>query len=86
MLVLYRHTEFKFGASSLIPGDRSLYRGIYGSPLSEFVTGLSDDAHLEYWTGSVWEKLVTGGGLGSITSIRIVAQSVGLGESSQQLT
>ncbi len=85
-LVIIRQTELKFAASVLIPGDRALYRGIFGGTLTEFVTGLSDDAHFEYWTGAAWQMSVTGAGLASITQIRLVAQSQGLGESSQQLT
>jgi prepilin-type N-terminal cleavage/methylation domain-containing protein len=84
--VLYRKSAFKFDASSLVSGDRALYRGPYGGTLTELATGIAPGAHFEYWTGSAWSKAVTGASnLASITRIRLVAQSEGLGETSQQL-
>ena len=85
-LVIFRETEFRFDDSALIPGDRALYRGNYGGTLTELATGLSEEAGFQYWTGSAWSKGVSGGALGSITRIRLVAQSQGRGETSQQLT
>jgi prepilin-type N-terminal cleavage/methylation domain-containing protein len=85
-IVLYRNLEFRFNPSTLVPGERSLYRGTYQSTLAELATGLSDAAHFEYWTGAAWSKLVTGATLNSITRVRLVAQSEGTGETSQQST
>jgi prepilin-type N-terminal cleavage/methylation domain-containing protein len=85
-ILLYRKTEFKFAASTLISGERALYRGLYGGTLTELATGLTTGAHFEYRVGtsSTWSKSVTGSGLDSITRVRLVAQSEGLGETSQQ--
>ena len=85
-LMIYRETELKLDASTLVSGDRALYRGEYGGTLTELATGLSSGAHFEYWTGSAWSKAVTGATLASITRVRLVAQSQGLGETSQQAT
>ena len=82
--VIYHKTEFTFDDSALVDGTIALYRGTYNGTLTELATGLSSDARFEYWTGSAWSKSVTGGTLANISRIRLVAQSVGVGESSQQ--
>jgi prepilin-type N-terminal cleavage/methylation domain-containing protein len=82
--VIYSKTEFKFDDSILVDGTRALYRGRYGSTLTELATGLSTAAHFEYWTGSAWSKAVSGATLANITRVRLVAQSEGVGETSQQ--
>ena len=82
VLMLCRKTEFKFAASVLDPGVQALYRGPYGGTLAEFATGLSSDAHFAYRTGTATHYTqVTGANLDLVDGIRIVAQSVGRGES-----
>ena len=61
--------------------------GIYGQTLVEFATGVATDARFEFRTGGpTWAKYVAPASLSAIDGIRLVAQSVGKGESSQQLT
>ena len=87
VIMIFRETEFRFDPSLLVSGDRALYRGIYGQTLVEFATGVATDARFEFRTGGpTWAKYVAPASLSAIDGIRLVAQSVGKGESSQQLT
>lgn len=83
-LVLFREIEFLFDNSLLVPGDRALFRGNYGSTLVELATGLADDAHFEYRRlgGSTWYKYVAPANFATIDAVRVVAQSIGKGTAS----
>jgi prepilin-type N-terminal cleavage/methylation domain-containing protein len=83
-IMITRRTEFRFAASSLVPGDRALYWGIYGQTLRELVTGVSGNAHFEFRTAAGWQKVVTGAALANIIGIRVVAETVGRGDTSAQ--
>jgi prepilin-type N-terminal cleavage/methylation domain-containing protein len=84
--VLYTKTHFRFASSTLVSGDRALYRGKYGGTLTELATGVGPTAHFEYWGGGSWSKAVTGAAnLASITRVRLEAQSQGRGETSREL-
>jgi hypothetical protein len=86
-LLLFRKTAFELDDSALVPGGRALYRGLQGGAMTELTTGLSSDAHFEYWTGSSWTKSVSGAtDLNAITRIRLTAESEGRGETSRQAT
>lgn len=86
-LLFFRKTEFRFGASQLVSGDRALYWGVYGRTLRELVTGVSPDAHFEFRTnGTTWSRWVGGGSLPSIDAVRVDVRSMGRGETSRQLT
>jgi hypothetical protein len=87
VVMFYRRTEFKFNSSSLISGDRALFWGLEGGTLRELVTGMAPGAHFEFRTGTnTWSKSVTGGSLANINAVRVVAQAIGKGESSAELT
>ena len=87
VLMLCRKTEFKFAASVLDPGVRALFRGEYGETLVELATGLDDDAHFEYRYGTTTHyKVVTGSNLPLVAGLRIVAESVGRGDSGARTT
>ena len=87
VLMLSRKTEFKFAASVLDPGVQALFRGAYGDTLVELATGLDEDAHFEYRYGtSTHYKVVTGANLALVDGLRIVAESVGRGESGARPT
>jgi prepilin-type N-terminal cleavage/methylation domain-containing protein len=84
-ILLFRKTAFELDDSALVPGGRALYRGLQGGTMTELTTGLTADAHFEYWTGSSWSKSVSGAAnLNAITRVRLTAESVGRGESSRQ--
>ena len=84
-ILLFRKTAFELDDSALVPGGRALYRGLQGGTMTELTTGLSGDAHFEYWTGSSWSKSVSGAtNLNAITRIRLTAESEGRGETSRQ--
>jgi prepilin-type N-terminal cleavage/methylation domain-containing protein len=83
-IMITRKTEFRFGPSTLVPGDRALYWGIHGQTLKELVTGVSDDARFEFRIASGWQTVVTGAPLSQIFGIRVVAESVGRGETNAQ--
>ena len=85
VLIFYRKTEFRFDNSVLVPGDRALFRGIYGSTLVEFATGMATTAQFQYRTGPTWVKYVAPASLSTVDAIRVVAQSVGKGDTSAQL-
>ena len=87
VIMLFRQTEFRFNNSLLVSGDRALFWGLYGQTLKEVVTGMSSDAHFEYRTGvNTWSKAIASGSLANVNGVRIVAQSIGKGETSQQAT
>jgi hypothetical protein len=86
-LMFYRRTEFKFNNSSLISGDRALFWGLEGGTLKELVTGMASGAHFEFRTGTnTWAKSVTGASLTNINGVRVVAQTIGKGDTSAELT
>lgn len=75
-LMLYRNVEYRIQASTMDPTALALYRGIYGSTLTEFVTGLDTSAKFQYRTGgSSYASRVTGASLGAINAVRIVARA-----------
>ena len=86
-VMLYRRTEFRFTSSSLISGDRALYWGLEGGTLKELVTGMATTAHFEFRTGTnTWSRSVAPGSVSGINGIRIVADAIGKGSSSDQAT
>lgn len=86
-VMLYRRTEFRFNASSLVSGDRALYWGLEGGTLRELVTGMATTAHFEFRTGTnTWSKSVNSGTVASINGIRVVSNAIGKGSSSDQAT
>lgn len=75
-LMLYRNVEYRIQASAMDPTTLGLYRGIYGSTITEFVTGLDASAKFQYRTGgSTYASKVTGASLGAIDAVRIVARA-----------
>ena len=82
VLMLCRKTEFKFADSVLDPNVRAIFRGAYGETLVELATGLNADAHFEYRFGTTTHyKVVSGDNLPLVDGLRIVAESVGQGDS-----
>jgi prepilin-type N-terminal cleavage/methylation domain-containing protein len=85
-IAIVRKTEFKFAQSQLVEGDRALYWGTYGGTLRELVTGVSEDAHFEFrYFSTTWAKYATGTNLANVDAVRVVAESIGRGETSGQL-
>lgn len=75
-LMVYRKVEYRIQTSTMDATARALYRGTYGSTLTEVVTGLDTSAKFQYRTGgSTYASTVTGASLGAIDAIRIVAQA-----------
>ena len=82
VMMLGRKIEFRIAPSTLNPGTTALYRGNYGSTLTELATGLASNAKFQYRRGSTTHyNSLTGSNLALIDGIRIVAQSTGKGES-----
>lgn len=75
-LMLYRSVEYRIQTSTMDPTTQALYRGTYGSTLTEIVTGLDTSAKFQYRTGgTTYASRVTGASLGAIDAVRIVAQA-----------
>jgi prepilin-type N-terminal cleavage/methylation domain-containing protein len=85
-LLIFRRTEFLFDDSELMDGDRALFRKVNGGTGVEFVTGLAEGAHFEYRVGGAWLTSVSSGSVADIDAIRLVAESIGRGDTSDQLT
>jgi hypothetical protein len=76
VIMLYRSVEYAYRTSELDPATTGLFRGIFGDPLVELVTGMDSIAQFRYRTsGTVYASVVTGPALGSIDAVRLVAQS-----------
>jgi hypothetical protein len=85
VLMIGRKTEFRIQTSTLTPALTALYRGNYGSTLTEFATGIASNAKFQYRYGTTTHyNTVTGANLGLIDGIRIHARSTGRGESGAQ--
>lgn len=76
VIMFYREIEYLFDTSTMDPASVALYRGKYGDDLSEYATGMDSTAGFEYRTGGAsYATSVTGGSLGDVDAIRIVAQA-----------
>jgi prepilin-type N-terminal cleavage/methylation domain-containing protein len=77
--MLFANTELAFGTSSLDPERRGLFRGIYGSGLTEFATGFSTGSRFEYRVDDAYLPAVSGSDLVRIDAVRIVVEASGDG-------
>jgi hypothetical protein len=69
VLMIGRKTEFRIAPSTLDPGTMALYRGNYGSTLTELATGLASDAKFQFRYGTTTHyNSVTGTDLASSTA------------------
>jgi prepilin-type N-terminal cleavage/methylation domain-containing protein len=76
VIMLYRSVEYAYRRSELDPTTTGLFRGIFGDPLVELVTGMDSIAQFRYRTsGTTYAPGVAGSALGSIDAVRLVAQS-----------
>ena len=76
VIMLYRSVEYTYKPSELDPSTTGLFRGIFGDPLVELVTGMDSIAQFRYRTsGTVYAPTVTGPTLGSIDAVRLVVQT-----------
>jgi hypothetical protein len=76
VIMLYRLVEYAYRPSVLHPTTTGLFRGIFGNPLVELVTGMDSIAQFRYRTsGTAYASAVPGPAMGSIDAVRLVAQS-----------
>lgn len=76
VVMIFRETHFKIQTSTLDPSTLGLFRGAYGQPLVEYVTGLDPTAGFEYRTGgSTYATSVGLFALDSIDAVRVVAEA-----------
>ena len=86
-ILFYRTTEYKFAASTLVAGDRALWRAVNGGSLVEFATGLKTTSKFYYRRGgTTWYTYVAPANLSTIDAIRVDIQSQGKGTTSSELT
>jgi hypothetical protein len=76
VLMLYRQIEYSFTTSTMDSGTLGLYRGLYGSALTEYATGMDSTAQFQYRTGgSTYATSVAVADLSTIDAVRIVAEA-----------
>lgn len=74
VVMLFRETTFKIQTSELDPSSLGLFRGVQGSALVEFATGIDTTAQFQYRTGgSTYSDTITSASLAAIDAVRILA-------------
>jgi prepilin-type N-terminal cleavage/methylation domain-containing protein len=76
VVMLFRETTYKIQTSVLDATTLGLFRGVSGSALVEFATGVDTLAQFQYRTGgSTYADTIFGAALADIDAIRIVADA-----------